>query len=354
MKRMRRSLLRRPGWVPGTPVFVGEQRAPGVKITVFRYDKEKCEERRVESLADCRELIAGNGVVWINVDGLHDIKMIEELGSLFSIHPLALEDIADTTQRPKTEDYGDYLYIVLKMFSQEAPETDILSEQVSLVLAENLLISFQEREGDVFQEVRERLRQGKGRIRKKKSDYLAYCLIDAIVDQYFAILENLEDRLDPLEDRLIENPNPRDLQLIQHLKREIVTLRHSLWPVRELVLKLDRDESSLIEPDTRPFLRDVYDHVIMGIEMLESSQDLIAGMKDTYMSSISNRMNNIMRVLTIIATIFIPLTFVAGIYGMNFQFMPELAWRYGYPAVWTLMAGVFVGMIIYFKRKHWL
>jgi magnesium transporter len=354
MKRMRRSLFRRPGRVPGTPVFIGEQRAPTAKITAFRYGEDTCEERRLESLAECREYAARGGVVWLNIDGLHDIALIEELGRIFSLHTLVLEDIADTTQRPKAEEYGDYLYIVLKMFSQGSPEADIFSEQVSLVLADNLLISFQEREGDVFQDVRERLRQGKGRIRKKKSDYLAYCLIDAIVDQYYVILENLEDRLDPLEDSLIENPRPEELQFIQHLKREIISLRHSLWPVRELVLKLDRDESSLIEHDTRPFLRDVYDHIIMGIEMLEGFQDLIAGMKDTYLSSLSNRMNNIMRVLTIIATIFIPLTFIAGIYGMNFQFMPELAWRYGYPAVWVLMIGVFVGMIIYFKRKRWL
>jgi magnesium transporter len=354
MKRARRSRYRQPGRVPGTPIFIGEQRAAAAGITVFRYTEEECEERQVENLAECRELTARGGVVWVNIDGLHDVALIEEFGELFGIHPLILEDIADTTQRPKAEEYDAYIYIVLKMFSQETPEAPILSEQVSMILSENLLISFQEREGDVFQEVRERLRQGKGRIRKKKSDYLAYCLIDAIVDQYFAILENLEDRLDPLEDRLIENPNPRDLQLIQHLKREIVSLRHSLWPVRELVLKLDRDESALIAGDTRPFLRDVYDHIIMGIEMLESSQDLIAGMKDTYLSSISNRMNNIMRVLTIIATIFIPLTFIAGVYGMNFQFMPELGWRYGYPMVWTVMFTVFVGMMIYFRRKHWL
>jgi magnesium transporter len=354
MKRTRRSLFRQDGQLPGTPVFIGEQKAPAAKISVFRYDARHCEEHQVESLADCRPLAALGGMLWINIDGLHDIALLEEFGKIFSIHTLVLEDIADTTQRPKTEDYGGYLYIVLKMFSQETSEADILSEQVSIVLTENLLVSFQEREGDVFQEIRERLRQGKGRIRKKKGDYLAYCLIDAIVDQYFSILENLEDRLDPLEDSLIENPRPEELQLIQHLKREIVSLRHSLWPVRELVLKLDRDESALIAGDTRPFLRDVYDHVIMGIEMLESSQDLIAGMKDTYMSSISNRMNNIMRVLTIIATIFIPLTFIAGIYGMNFQFMPELGWRYGYPAVWTVMAGVFIGMMFYFKRKHWL
>ncbi|MGA1796130.1 MAG: magnesium/cobalt transporter CorA, partial [bacterium] len=264
------------------------------------------------------------------------------------------EDILNTNQRPKFEDFEHFIYVVLKMLSYDTEKQEIIAEQVSIVIGQNFVLSFQEREGDVFNPVRERIRNAKGRIRKMGADYLAYALLDAVVDNYFLILEALGEEVEELEEALVVNPTPQVLQAIHHLKRETIFLRKAVWPLREVIDSLGRRESPLIGKGTTLFLRDVYDHTIQIIDTAETFRDLIAGMLDIYLSSISNRMNNVMKVLTIIATIFIPLTFIAGIYGMNFKYMPELDWRWSYPLVWVVMVLVAVYMVMYFKDKGWL
>jgi magnesium transporter len=354
VRRMISRRIQKTGLAPGTPIHIGERRTESTKITVFEYDASHVRERQLGSVEECRECKDSKGVVWINIDGIHDISVVETVGKIFDIHPLVQEDIVNTNQRPKVEEYDSYLFAIVKMLYEEQNTSVLQTEQVSMIVAPRIVISFQEKEGDVFNTVRERLRTGKGLVRQRGSDYLAYCLIDAIVDHYFLIIENLEDRILPLEEQVIDDPQPRVLQSIHHLKNDLVFLRRSLWPLREMLGRLDRDRLPLIQDDTRPFLRDVHDHTIQIIELLESFQEILSGLMDVHLTSISNRMNNIMKLLTIIATIFIPLTFVAGVYGMNFKYMPELAWRWGYPAVLGVMVLIFVGMLIFFKRRNWL
>jgi magnesium transporter len=345
---------RKTGLAPGTPVHIGARRTERTKITVFEYDASSVREMELENLEGCRECKEAKGLVWINIDGVHDISVVETIGDVFDLHPLVREDIVNTSQRPKVEEYDSYLYAIVKMLYEEKENQALQAEQVSIIVTPRVVISFQEQEGDVFTPVRERLRTGKGIVRQRGSDYLAYCLIDAIVDHYFLIMENLEERIHPLEMAVVEDPQPRVLQKIHDLKNDLMFLRRSLWPLREMLARLYREQLPPIQKQTRPFLRDVHDHTIQVIEILESFQEIVSGLMDIYLSSISIRMNNIMKVLTIIATIFIPLTFIAGVYGMNFHHMPELSWRWGYPAVWGVMVLVFVGMLIFFKRKKWL
>jgi magnesium transporter len=293
-------------------------------------------------------------VTWINVEGLHDVANIQKLGDCYGFHPLILEDILNTDQRPKIEDFDAYLYIVLKML-HNGESTQTVAEQISLILGPNYVISFQEGiEGDVFNSIRERIRTGKGRIRSMGADYLAYSLIDAIVDNYFVIIEKMGERIEDLEDELVKDPVTRTLHEIHTLKREMIFLRKAVWPLREVINFLERGESSLIKGSTAIYLRDVYDHTIQVIDAIETSRDMLSGMLDIYLSSISNRMNEIMKFLTIIGTIFIPLTFIVGVYGMNFEHMPELKWRWGYFGLWGVMAGLAVFMLFYFRKKKWL
>jgi magnesium transporter len=354
VRRMLSRRIQKTGLAPGTPIHVGERRTESTKITVFEYDASYVQERQLGSLEECGTCKDSKGVVWINIDGIHDISVVEAVGGIFGIHPLVQEDIVNTNQRPKVEEYDSYLYAIVKMLYEEQNVQALQVEQVSIIVTPRIVISFQEREGDVFNPVRERLRTGKGMVRQRGSDYLAYCLIDAIVDHYFLIIETLEDRILPLEDKVVHDPQPGVLQSVHGVKNDLVFLRRSLWPLREMLARMYREQLPPIQQDTRPFLRDVHDHTIQVIEILESFQEIVSGLMDIYLSSISNRMNNIMKVLTIIATIFIPLTFIAGVYGMNFRNMPELAWRWGYPAVLGVMALVFVGMVIFFKRRKWL
>jgi len=342
------------GLPPGTPVYVGEKREEKVHISVVDYDEEFFEEKEVSQLEECFGLKDTQTVSWINVDGVHDVQIINSLSNNFGLHPLVVEDIVHLNQRPKMEDFGDYIYIVFNMLTYDEDTKEIKGEQVSLILANQFVISFQERPGDIFDVIRDRLRNGKGRIRKSKADYLAYSLIDAVVDQYFVILEKIGERVEELEDSLIQNAQPATMQDIHRLKREMLFLRKSVWPLRESISGLEKLESTLIKKTTSKYLRDVYDHTIQVIDTVETFRDMLSGLHDTYLTSISNRMNEIMKVLTIIATIFIPLTFVAGIYGMNFKFMPELEWRWGYFAVWVVILSVAVIMIFFFKRKKWL
>ncbi len=345
---------KKAGMSPGTLVHVGEQRLDEARISVMNYDQDRLEEKELKRIEESFAYKDTPPVSWINIDGLHDVELIEKVGTHFGIHVLTLEDIVNTGQRPKIEDYEDYIYLVIKMLKFDEAASHIVSEQVSLILGPHYLISFQETEGDVFNFVRDRIRKGRLRIRKSGPDYLAYALIDAVVDHYFYILEALGEKIEIFEDRVHSDPTPETLQNIHHLKREMIYFRKQVWPIRELLGNLVKTESDLVREANKIFFSDIYDHTIQVIDTIESFRDIISGMMDLYLSTVSNRMNEVMKVLTIMATIFIPLTFVAGIYGMNFKFMPELEWRWSYPVLWILLIVIFLGMVYYFKRKKWL
>lgn len=354
MANLIRRRSKKAGLPPGTLVHVGQRKADTVRVTVIDYDEQNFQEKQLSNVQECFGFKATPTVTWINIDGLHEVELIQKLGEQFELHPLVLEDILNTGQRPKCEDFDKYIFVVLKMLAFDDEKHAVQTEQVSLVLGSNYVVSFQERVGDVFDPIRDRIRNAKGRIRKMGCDYLMYALLDAVVDGYFAILERVGEKIESMEEELVAAPGDRTLHQIHALRRELVSLRKSVWPLRELVSGLERTESPLIKESTDIYLRDVYDHTIQVIDTVETFRDMVSGMLDMYLSSISNRMNAVMKVLTIIATIFIPLTFVAGIYGMNFENMPELKWRFGYAAVLAFMAVVFVLMLSYFKKKKWL
>jgi len=342
------------GLPPGSLVHIGERKVEKTRIMVIDYDEGHFLEKEVAALEECFPFHETATTTWVNIDGVHDPDLINRLGTAYELHPLILEDIMTTSQRPKVEDLGSSVYIVLKMLELDGPGAAIVTDQLSLVFGKNYVVSFQERPGDMFDQVRERLRQGKGRLRKMGADYLAYALLDAVVDHYFVVLESLGERVEALEEELVGDPSQATLHRIHALKREMIFLRKSVWPLREVVAKLERAESELIKESTEIFFRDVYDHTIQVIDNIETFREMLSGMLETYLSSVSNRMNRVMKVLTIIATIFIPLTFLAGVYGMNFEHMPELKWRYGYFLVWGVMIALGAGMAIAFKRKKWL
>lgn len=340
---------------PGTLIHLGAKVSEKIKISVLDYNETTVREKEVKQVEECFPFRDDPTVTWINVDGLSEVDVLERLGNHFGLHPLVMEDILNTGQRPKVEDFGDYIYIVLKMIYYNKQSTEIMTEQVSLILGKNFVISFQEeREGDVFDSLRERIRGGKGKIRKLGADYLAYSLLDSVVDNYFIVLENIAEQIEELEDELLKDPSSRTLSTIHGLKREIIFLRKSVWPLREVIAALEKSESHLFKKTTNAYLRDVYDHTIQVIDTVETFRDMLGSMMDIYLSSISNKLNEVMKVLTIIATIFIPLTFITSIYGMNFRYMPELQWRYGYFAVWAIviLAGAF--MVYHFRKKRWL
>jgi magnesium transporter len=342
------------GLVPGSLVLVGEKKDYRVRITAFDYSETGFEEKEINAAEDCYPYKDKPSVTWINVDGIHDLDVVEKAGKCFDLDPLVLEDVLNTDHRPKVEDFDTYLFIVLKTLHWTGNKEQIQAEQISLVLGRNFLISFQESSNSVFEPVRERIRKGKGRIRRMGTDFLAYSLIDNVVDNYFGILEDLGDRIEDLEVELIEKPDERTLYRIYELKKEMIFLRKSVWPLREVIGSLERGDFDLVNDSTDVFFRDTYDHTIQVIETIETFRDILSGMLDMYLSSISNRLNSVMKVLTIIATIFIPLTFIAGLYGMNFHFMPELGWRWGYPFALSLMAAVALTMLIFFRRRKWL
>jgi magnesium transporter len=354
MLELFRKTSKKVGLSPGTLVHIGEKKVEKVRITVIDYDAEQFQEKETKTIEECFPFKDTPTVTWINIDGLHEVQIIEKIGKHFAIHPLIQEDILHTGQRPKMEDMESYIFVVARMLVYNDETGEIESEQVSLILGANYVISFQEKVGDIFDPVRERIRNGRGRIRRMKADYLAYALVDTLVDNYFVILEKLGEKIEGMEDELVANPTPETLQTIHILKREMIFLRKSVWPLREVISSLERGESSLIYESTGMYFRDVYDHTIQVMDTVETYRDMVSGMLDTYLSSLSNRMNEVMKVLTIIATIFIPLTFVAGIYGMNFEFMPELKWHWGYFAALGLMVVIFIGMVFYFRRKRWL
>lgn len=339
-----------PGAMPGT--ITVDPEAPKPRMGVMAFGPEGLVEREIDAPHEAALLIQEWPVVWINVDGLGDKDVIQQFGTMFELHRLALEDVVNVHQRPKVEEYEDNLFFVARMvYQQETIET----EQLSLFLGENFVLTFQERPGgDCFSPVRERIRKSAGRIRFHGADFLAYCLIDALVDAYFPIVEYYGDQLEELEEEVLDKPTPRTVHAIHQIRRDLLNLRRAVWPLREAINSLHRNDCRVFASETRLYLRDCYDHTIQILDLVEAYRELVSDLMDVYLSSISTKLNEVMRVLTLFSTIIMPMTFIASIYGMNFHVMPELEWRYGYLFALGLMAAIFVAQLIYFHRKGWL
>lgn len=342
------------GMPPGTLMHVGAVQTEETTLSLLDYSEHQIHETVIATAEACRPYQHSPSVTWINVDGLHQVDVLQQVGQVFNLHHLVLEDILHTDQRPKLEDYGHYLYLVLKMLHYDDKTGQVAAEQISLILLPTVVISFQEKGGDIFDPVRDRIRENRGLLRRAGADYLVYALLDAVVDNYFIILEKLGENIELLEEELVDTAGPNTLQVIYNLKRELIYLHKAVWPLREVISGLTRGDTPFFQPATVVYLRDVYDHTIQVLDLVETYRDLVAGMLDIYLSSMSNKMNAIMKVLTVIATIFIPLTFITSLYGMNFKFMPELEWPWGYPAVWTIMLVISAALLIYFRIKRWL
>jgi magnesium transporter len=341
-----------PGLSPGSLVYVGDETTGEATFTLLDYDASGYfVERETADPAELAQAIETPAITWINITGLHQIAMMGSIGHAIGLHPLLLEDILNTEQRPKIEQSNNTLTLILKAVRCQNGRSEV--EQVSLVIGPTYVLSFLERPSDLFAPVRQRLREGNPRIRQMGADYLAYALLDTIVDNYFLTLEQISEQIDQVEDEIIDDPTPEDVQTIHELRRELLYLRKAIWPLREVVSSLHRGEFNQFQPETLPYVRDVYEHIIQIIDTVETFREIVSGLLDMYLSTVSNRMNEVMKVLTIIATIFIPLTFITSLYGMNFQYMPELHWRMGYPFVWLTIVLTSVALIIYFKRKGW-
>jgi len=338
----------------GTPLFIGRRQMAKIKLSYMRYNANLYEEKPNADPEECITLCKSSDIVWINVEGIHDTEIINKIGELFSLHSLTVEDILNTMQRPKFEDFDSYLFIVLKMLGISDMTKGMETEQVSVILGENFVITFQERPGDVFDAVRECIREGRGRIRKLGADYLAYALINAVVDSYFQILEDIGDQIEQVENRVVLDQEPDTISKIHRFKRAILFMRRTVWPLREEIALLEKSGSDLVKEPTELFFRNLYDHTIQVIDTVEAYRDIVSGMHDTYLSSVNNRMNEVMKILTILATIFIPLTFITGIYGMNFRYMPELYWKWGYYAALGLMLVIAIAMLVNFRKKKWI
>jgi magnesium transporter len=354
MPKTFRKRSQKAGQPPGFLVYTGDKVAEQTKITIVEYDGKEVQTREITSWEECPVLENKSVVTWINVSGISHVGHLEKLGECFKLHPLVLEDILNVDQRPKIEDYEDYLYIVIKTISSQPGGEEIVAEQISLVLGANYVLSFHEGNGDLFKPIRDRIIAAKGRIRKAGADYLAYSLMDLIVDNYFVALEQFGDQVEFMEDEVVRRAVPATLQTIHRLKNQMIVLRRSLWPLREVIARLERRESPLIHDATAVYFKDVYDHTIIAIDTVETYRDILSGLLDIYLSSVSNRLNEVMKVLTIIATIFMPLTFLAGVYGMNFKYLPELEWRYGYFALLGFMVLLAGSMVLYFKKRKWI
>ncbi len=354
MKNRYQAVRPKPALPPGTLEFRGPKKTEKVTISIIDFNEDSFQEKTVAEATECLPFRETATTTWINIVGLHDTKTLKTINDYFEIHPLIQEDIVNTHQRPKVEDFDTFLYMVVRMLSATDKPFSIHSEQISLILGPNFVITFQERPGDVFEPVRERLRLGKGRIRSWGADYLLYALLDSVVDHYFLILEKSGELLEDLEEDLLKSPEPTQLKLVHFYKREMILMRRAVWPLREAVGRLERDESTLIQDRIRPFLRDVYDHTIQVADSVDTFRDMLSGLGDLYLSSVSNKMNEVMKVLTIAATIFVPLTFLAGVYGMNFHYLPELSWKWSYPAFWVISITLTIVMVLFFRRRKYL
>lgn len=344
---------KKAGLPPGTLVYTGDKKEEKARINLIDYDPENLRETEDISLEDCIPCRDSKTTSWIRVIGLHDIDLISKIGAAFNLHPLLLEDIVNTGQRTKIEDFEDYIFIVIKLINS-SEDGELTINQVSLILAKNFIITFEETKSQILGVIIGRIQKAKGRIRKSGTDYLTYAILDAVVDSYFNLLELYGDGIEEVEEKLATDPTPEKLQAIRNLKTEMILIRKSVWPVREVISILQQTGEPLIGDGIHIYLRDVYDHTIQVADTIESLRDIISGLLDIYLSSLSNRMNEVMKVLTIFASIFIPLTFLAGVYGMNFEYMPELGWHWSYFVVLGIMLTVIIGMLSYFKRKRWL
>lgn len=360
---LKRSNKKPPGQKPGTAVYTGEQRLEEVKMTVHDFDEQHYDVIPIQKIESSESFLQSDSKTWIQVQGLHDVDKLRTVWDYFELHPLIQEDIVNMSQRPKIEEYEDSVFVVMRMIThrnQNGQSQELHTEQISIVLGKNYVLSFQDSDDPVFDPIIKRLEMEGTRLRKFGSDYLAYALIDTIVDHYYQGLDMIGISIEDVEELIIEDPQEKHLQKIHKMRRELVHFRKSVWSLRDGMNSLIRDESPLISDEVKVFIRDVYDHLVQVIDIIETSREMVFGLYDMYMSGLSNRMNEVMKVLTIIATIFMPLTFVAGIYGMNFNpeasplNMPELNWYYGYPAAWLVMLILAVIMAFYFKRKGWL
>lgn len=340
------------GSAPGTLTHIGEKKVEDVIIEIHDYSNEHLEIQKIQSIEECKPFVDTPNPTWVQVKGLHDIPHLKKLWDEFDFHPLIQEDILNTTQRPKIEDYGQQLFMVLKMLYIE--DGILEQEQVSIVFTDKFIFSFQESERKIFAPIKERLAVENTRMRKGGPDYMAYALMDIIIDYYFGVLEDLNEQIEHTEDELWAGEDVNALASIHRLRRQLLQFRKNIWPLRDSINSLIRDESPLVKDETKLFFRDVSDHAIQIVDNLDNNREMVSSLHDMYQTNISNKMNEVMKVLTIIATIFIPLTFIAGIYGMNFEYMPELSWHYSYPVAWIVMILVTAGMVIYFKRKDWI
>ncbi len=355
LRKLFRPKKKAAGLPPGTAIYTGDvTKKDKVVINLIDYNGNLVNERELEDPKECSAFVGSNTISWIDVEGIHDVAAVQKISESVNLHPLVIEDILNVDQRAKMEEFDGYIYLVLKMFHLKKND-EIVPEQVSIILSKNYVVTFQEGiEGDTFQEIRTRIRSNKGIINKMSSDYLVYSIIDSIIDSYFTILEVFGDRIEKLEEELVNNPEKRTLTDIYRIKREMLYIRKSVWPLREAISRLERGESDLVTRNTHLYLRDVYDHTINVLDTIETYRDMLSGMIDIYLSSISNRLNETMKYLALISTIFIPMTFIASIYGMNFEFMPELKWIGGYPFALVIMGVVGLSFLIYFKLKKWV
>jgi len=345
---------RKTGLPPGSLVHIGEERTEKIRITVVDYAEDHFEEREIQSACELAPYFGKPTMTWVDVVGIHDPHVIEEVCSQFEIHPLLMEDIMNTTQRPKIDDLGKYICLIVKLITFDEKTMELRIEQLSLVFNDDFVLSFQESENGIFKPLRERIRSGLGRIRTMGTDYLVYTLMDAVVDHYFVVMEKMGEKIDGLEDEVVANPRRETLRGVQQLRDEILLVRRSVWPLREVISLLERAESPLVDKTTAIYFRDVYEHTIQVMDTVDTYRDILSGMFDIYLSSISNRLNEVMKVLTIIATLFMPLTFLAGVYGMNFEHMPELKWQYGYFMIWGVMIVIALTMLAFFRKKKWI
>ncbi len=354
MSKLIKRNSKKAGLPPGTVVHIGDKSRETTKITFIDYDALNCVEKEIKTIPELPSFKEKTTVTWISIEGLQQVDLIQSMESYLGVHPLVLEDIVNTSQRPKMEDYGDYIFIVLKMFFIDEKLNELVTEQVSLILGPTYCFSFQEKESPLFSPIRERIRQGKGRIRKMGPDYLAYSLLDAIIDHYFVVLEKMGEKIEILEEKMIFDVYYELSKEVHLLKRDMIFLRRQILPLREVISELQRTDSRLINKDTSVYFRDLFDHAMRVMDIIESFRDILSGILEIFLSSLTNKMNEIMKVLTIFSTLFIPLTFLASIYGMNFKYMPELEWPWGYFVMLGVMAAVGITMLIYFRRKRWI
>ncbi len=343
------------GMPPGSLVHVGEVHAAECRITLINYNASIFEEREIDSIGELHAYKNSDTVTWINIDGLQDVSVVADLGRSFDIHPLVLEDILNTHQRPKFEEHDDYLYFVFKalILDNQYPYA-IKQEQISILLLQNFIFTFKEKKSGVFDPIHTRLKNTHSNIRNYNTDYLAYVIIDTIVDQYFAMEDTVDEIIEPLEYELLSNPTSHTLAILLNIKRELIIGKRSVVPLRELLAAILRSNSPLIQRETRHYFTDVYDHALRVIDTMDTNREIINSLHDIYLTSISNKLNETMKVLTVFASIFIPLTFITGVYGMNFEYMPELAWKWAYPTLWGVFIGLLVGLLVFFKKKKWI